>query len=96
MMCPFILMEYVGVLGGIITTSGGIPQLYKIYTTKSAKDLSFAMIGMWMTGLTMTLSYGIYTRQFAVYIPATCSLTMSSLMMMSKLYYRDPESYIEV
>jgi MtN3 and saliva related transmembrane protein len=88
-------MEYVGVLGGIITTSGGIPQLYKIYTTKSAKDLSFVMIGMWITGLTMTLSYGIYTRQFAVYVPATCSLTMSSLMMMSKLYYREPESYKE-
>lgn len=85
-------MEYVGVLGGIITTSGAIPQLYKIYKTKSADDLSFCMIGMWITGLTMTLSYGIYTNQFAVYIPSSCSLCMSSLMLCSKFYYSREEN----
>lgn len=80
-------MEYVGVIGGIITTSGGIPQLYKIHTTKSANDLSWGMLCMWMTGLSMTISYGISSNQFPVYIPSSCSLCMSILMSLSKLYY---------
>lgn len=85
-------MEYVGVFGGIITTSGGIPQLYKIYRTRSAKDLSWGMLCMWATGLSMTLTYGISTNQFPVYVPAICSLTMTTAMLLSKWWFsRDPE-----
>ena len=80
-------MEYIGVFGGIITTSGGIPQLYKIHKTKSADDLSYGMLFMWVTGLSMTLTYGVYTNQFPVYVPASCSLCMSTLMILSKAYY---------
>lgn len=86
-------MEYVGLFGGIITTSGGIPQLYKIHTTKSTKDLSWYMLFMWMTGLSMTITYGIHTRQFAVYVPSSFSFIMSISMTLSKFYYEKIQRY---
>ena len=89
-------MEYVGVIGGIVTTSGGIPQLYKMYRTKSAKDLSWGMLCMWATGLTMTLSYGLYTHQFPVYVPASCSLCMTLTMMAFKTRFSGTADYSDL
>lgn len=80
-------MDIIGVVGGIVTTSGGIPQLYKMYTTKSAGDLSWGMLSMWATGLSMTLSYGISTHQFPVYVPTLFSLSMTIVMMVFKHKY---------
>lgn len=82
-------MEYIGLIGGTITTLGGVPQIYKIIKTKRADDLSWGMLCMWITGLSMNLSYGISTRQIAVAIPTSSSLCMTCIMFFCKLYYKN-------
>ena len=80
-------MEYAGLLGGIITTCGGVPQIYKIVKSKSAKDLSWGMLSMWFVGISLSFSYGVYTNQFAIYVPTTISFTMTNIMGWLKYYY---------
>lgn len=82
-------MEYVGLLGGTITTLGGVPQIYRIVKTKSARDLSWGMLSMWVTGLSMSLSYGIWYKQIAVWIPASTSLCMTCIMCICKIHYNE-------
>lgn len=89
-------MQYVGLVGGTITTLGGIPQIYKIHQTKQAEDLSWMMLSMWALGLTMTLIYSVSVNQFAVYIPTTLSLFMTLMMMLLKWRYRIQHLYSTV
>jgi MtN3 and saliva related transmembrane protein len=82
-------MQYVGLVGGVITTFGGVPQIYKMYTTKRVDDLSWGMLCMWCTGLSMTLVYSMSSNQFAVYVPCVMSLGMTIVMILLKWYYKD-------
>ena len=76
-----------GVIGGLITSFGGVPQIYKIVKTHKTKDLSWYMLASWLTGLSLTLSYGIMSRQYPVIINACVSLSLSSTIASLKFYY---------
>jgi uncharacterized protein with PQ loop repeat len=89
-------MQYVGLVGGTITTLGGVPQIYKMHLTKQAGDLSWGMLFMWTLGLIMTLIYSVNAKQFAVYVPTTLSLMMTLVMMWLKWRYRIPKLYSPV
>ena len=78
----------IGLLGGIITTCGGLPQIIKITQTKSADDLSWGMLILWLTGLSMTLGYGLYTNQVPVYVP-----TMLSIIMIVLKWWHGRQAY---
>lgn len=77
----------IGIVGGLITSFGGVPQIYKIVTTKSAEDLSWYMLGSWFTGLALTLTYGIMSRQIPVCVSACVSLTLTSTISGLKFWY---------
>ena len=81
-------MDAIGLIGGLITTAGGIPQLIKIFQTKKADDLSWGMLGLWGVGLTFTLVYGVSTHQPPIYLPTMVSILETGLMCLAKVYYR--------
>ncbi len=80
-----------GVIGGLITSFGGVPQIYKIVKTHKTKDLSWYMLASWLTGLSLTLSYGIMSREYPVIINACVSLSLSSTISFLKFYYEAGE-----
>lgn len=80
-------MEYVGLLGGLLCSLGGVPQLYKMMKTKRAGDLSWGMLCLWICGLSLNITYGISTRQYSIYIPSSCSFTISVMLSIGKFYY---------
>jgi len=52
----------VGMLAAICTTIAFIPQVYKIYKTKHARDLSVPMYILFSVGVLLWLLYGITIR----------------------------------
>lgn len=80
-------MEAVGFVGGLITSLGGIPQIYKIVTTRKTDDLSWAMLSAWFVGLTMTTVYAFSIRATPICVNCVISLTNTCTISGLKLYY---------
>lgn len=83
-------MEYVkitGVIGGLLTSCSGFPQIYKMIKTKQTKDISWVMVSMSNIGLTLTLIYGIKIDEFPVYLNCIISLISTMTIIILKIYY---------
>lgn len=61
-----MLWEIVGFLAALLTMFGFLPQVIKIYRTKSVKDLSLLAILQFMLGVFLWLIYGIYLKNFVL------------------------------
>lgn len=82
-----IFNNFIGIIAGIITTSALIPQVIKIYKTKSAKDISLSMFVFLAIGITLWLFYGILIREIPVIAANSVSLILISLIIFMKLRY---------
>jgi len=54
--------EIVGYLAALLTMFGFLPQVIKIYRTKSVKDLSLLAILQFILGIFLWLMYGIHLK----------------------------------
>ena len=53
------LVLFLGYLAGFLTTISLVPQVIKIWKTKSADDFSLAMLLIWCSGISCWTTYGI-------------------------------------
>jgi MtN3 and saliva related transmembrane protein len=81
------IVSIIGLIGGILTSIGGIPQIIKMITTKQTNDLSWTMIMLWFVGLVFTLSYGIVIHQIPIILSGILSLISTITMLILKIYY---------
>lgn len=81
-------IQILGLVAGTITSITFLPQVLKIWQTKSAKDLSLAMLALLMLGVTMWLVYGILVMDAAIIYTNSMVLAMSLVMLFFKLRYK--------
>jgi MtN3 and saliva related transmembrane protein len=58
--------EIVGLSAAFLTMFGFLPQVIKIYRTKSVNDLSIWAILQFMLGVFLWLVYGIHLKNFVI------------------------------
>jgi MtN3 and saliva related transmembrane protein len=61
-----MLWEILGFLAAFLTMFGFLPQVIKIYRTKSVKDLSLLAILQFMLGIFLWLIYGIHLKNVVI------------------------------
>ena len=80
-------MEGIAILGlvaGTITSITFVPQVIKIWQTKSAKDLSIAMLLLLLLGVAIWLAYGIIVKDIAIIYTNSMVMAMGLLMLYFK------------
>ena len=85
-------MDYIKLLGlvaGTITSVTFLPQVIRIYKTKSAKDLSSTMLGMLIVGVAMWLAYGIAINDIAIIYTNGMVLFLSLIMLYFKFRFKE-------
>ncbi|NBS71446.1 hypothetical protein EBT31_21425 [bacterium] len=80
-------IELVGGVGGLVTSSAILPQIYKCWVTRSTKDLSWAMIFIFYVGVIINLVYGILIHHSAISITACYNLITNTLLGYLKYRY---------
>lgn len=80
-------IETVGIVGGFVSCSAILPQIYKSYRLKATKDLSWSMFGVFYIGVFMNMIFGFMISHPAVYLTAIYSLMTNSLLLWLKIYY---------
>jgi len=82
-----MLAEIFGYLGGAIVSLQGIPQLVKVWRTRSSSDLSYLSLLTYFTGGALLIAYGILIHQPPVYATVSVSMTNTLLLTLTKLYF---------
>ena len=94
-MLPRWITESIGLLAGFCTTLSLVPQLRRMWKTKSAHDLSLAMFLVFGFGVVLWILFGIGIRSFAVITTNSVSLVLVVVIYSLAVHYEhgSPESH---
>jgi MtN3 and saliva related transmembrane protein len=81
-------IEILGLVAGTITSITFVPQVIKIWQTKSAKDLSIMMLLLLMLGVVLWLIYGLVVMSASIIYTNSMVLLMSLVMMYFKYKFK--------
>ncbi len=75
-------------MAGTLTTIAFLPQVWRTWKTKSAKDVSFAMLIAFMSGLVLWLIYGIILNALPIILANGITLVLNFIILWLKIKYR--------
>ncbi len=77
-----------GLIAGACTTFSFVPQLLKIWKSKSTHDISLAMYAVISTGVLLWLVYGLLVRDVPIVVANAVALFFTVGILAFKLKYR--------
>ena len=77
--------ELFGFIGGLLTTMGMFPQVWRLFRLKSAHEISMTFTLLLSTGIAFWLLYGILNGLFSVIIWNGIALVLACAMLYAKL-----------
>ena len=78
-------IEVIGLIAASLTTASFVPQVYKIWKTKSAEGVSLTMFLMFFVGVILWLFYGLYLESIAMTIANIITGSLSLIIIYYKL-----------
>ncbi len=82
--------EILGFIGGMLTTGGFIPQVWRLFRLKSAQEISLPFTLFFVIGIAFWLLYGIAFGRLSVILWNAITLALGSCMLFAKLRYGRP------
>lgn len=81
--------KLIGLTAAGMTSFAFIPQVLKMYSTKSAKDVSFVTLIQLSFGVSLWILYGIYLKDYIIILAnAVTLLTLLSAVFLHHKYRR--------
>lgn len=77
----------IGMLAGILTTIAFVPQVLHVYKTRSAKDISFGMYAIFVSGVLLWLVYGWMIMALPVIIANAVTLVLAVAILVGKIKF---------
>jgi MtN3 and saliva related transmembrane protein len=77
--------EWIGFVGGLLTTVGLIPQVWRLFKLRSAHEISLTYSILFIIGISFWLSYGIWRGLLSVILWNSVSLVLGIGMLYAKL-----------
>jgi len=89
-------VDWLGLLAGTLTTVAFVPQVLKIWLTRSADDVSYLMFGIFSVGIVLWLAYGIALGALPIIVANVVTLVLSIMVIALKVRYsRRPDTDTE-
>jgi len=79
------LLDYTGYAAAFCTTSAYVPQVLRVWRTRSTHDISLRMFLVLVTGLCLWLTYGIWRGEVPIMIANGLTLVLASTILFFKL-----------
>jgi MtN3 and saliva related transmembrane protein len=77
-----------GLLAGGLTTASFVPQVAKIWKTKSAEDVSLTMFVAFCIGVSLWLAYGVIKKDWAILATNGVTLILGLAILVMKIKYK--------
>ena len=91
-MSQFNFIDLFGFLAALLTTIAFLPQVYKTWKTKSADDVSFTMLILFITGLICWIIYGLKIDSIPIVIANIVTFTFNFSILILKITYSNDKS----
>jgi len=82
-----ISKELLGIIAGALINAGFIPQLWRLFKFKSAREISLPFTLLFLAGLVCWLAYGILLNLLPVILWNAIATAMMCAMLYAKLKY---------
>ena len=79
------LLDYTGYAAALCTTGAYVPQVLRVWRTKSTKDISLKMFLVLVTGLTLWLIYGFWKGEIPLIMANGVTLILASIILYFKI-----------
>ena len=79
--------ETLGLLAGTLTTASFVPQVWKIWNTRSARDLSWAMVAVFTAGTFLWLLYGVMAGATSIMVANAITFLLSLAICVMKFRF---------
>ncbi len=86
-MIEFNWIEALGTFAGIQTTVAFLPQVLKVWRSKSAQDISLATFSIFTSGVIFWLIYGLLVDSFSITAANIVTLFLAASIVVMKLRY---------
>lgn len=84
-----VFWKLIGLTAASLTSFAFIPQVLKMYSTKSAKDVSLVTLIQLSFGVSLWILYGIYLKDYIIILAnAVTLLTLLSAVFLHHKYRR--------
>ena len=80
--------DFYGFAAAVLTTVAFLPQLLKTWRTKSAEDVSFSMLILFLTGVLCWIIYGVYITSIPVILANVLTFILNASILFLKIRYR--------
>ena len=79
--------ELIGYCAATLTTLAFLPQVLKVWQTRSAKDISLPMYLLFTLGTALWLTYGIASHSMPVTVANAITLVLAIGVLVAKLRF---------
>ena len=83
------VIEAIGIAAGLLTTLAYVPQVLKVWRSRSARDISLAMFLMMNLGIALWLAYGLLIGSPGLILANGATLCLTAAVLVAKLKF-DP------
>jgi MtN3 and saliva related transmembrane protein len=80
-------VEWIGAAAGILTTVAFVPQVWRVWTTRSARDLSLSMYLIFTCGVALWFAYGLALGALAIVVANGVTLLLAGTVLAMKLRF---------
>lgn len=80
--------EIIGLIAAILTTSAFVPQVFKVWKSKSTESLSLTMYLAFFVGIVLWLVYGIHLNSLAMILSNTVTGVLALILIILKIRYK--------
>ena len=86
----------IGYVAGTLTTFAFIPQVTRIFRTKSSEDLSWWWLSMSSAGILLWLLYGVTIRNYPMILFNVITLILIGSICFAKKKFEECDGILEV
>ena len=79
--------QYLMLVSSFVLSIQLVPQNYKIYQNKSAKDISYITIAITLSGISGIMTYGIHMGLVEIWVPPIVQIGLTTQTLLMKIYY---------
>jgi MtN3 and saliva related transmembrane protein len=81
-------IEIIGFIAAILTTVSFVPQVYKIWKTKSAESVSLSMFLLFFIGVALWFVYGLLLGSISMIVANTITGILALMIVYFKFKYK--------
>lgn len=78
----------IGIAAAVLTTAAYAPQAFKVWRTRSTRDVSLAMFLMMVSGITLWLVYGLLIGDLPLIVANAVTLVLAAAILVAKIRFR--------